>query len=607
MSSLQVSQQHGRKPANVLLGNAGASIAGGTKLGLDNSSRGHLDATTAAAKEAFSQFEQHSQQNASGATFGSVMKPASPAFRPASPQAKGQDSAVMPVQAKTAATIEFVAKELLTPAVQYAELHGLLYEAKSCAQDKSMASQCPVAMLPFPIPEQAFHDAVALSVLWNKLVDSVARDLPWLYATLEPAAQADPFTGRLLKMSKEIHAEGLRQSLMLGIHRSDYMLHEPSNCVPQFLQVELNTIASSMASHSVNTGGLHRYMLGRYASGDDAIALGIRQHFGVASGKELLQGLPENDALQKIPAAMAWANRAYSVPGSVVLFVVQEGEKNFADQRWLEYALWEQHGVSVIRRSLAEIHSEAWMDSSTGKLCLADLEVSVVYFRAGYSPDDYSSEADWEARTLIERSLAIKCPSVDYQLVGAKKVQQALAHRGALEKFMVQAEAAQLRRCFAGLWGLGPGEDDASIIEQACKAPEAFVLKPQREGGGNNFYGDQVAVKLQELSSDERSAYILMQRILPKQQNSVMTRAGTVHVMPGISEFGFYSVYLGDGKRSFLSEHAGHLVRTKAEGVDEGGVAAGYAVISSPFLEKCSKDCAQGCEAPVIRSRSSTK
>jgi hypothetical protein len=26
------------------------------------------------------------------------------------------------------------------------------------------------------------------------------------------------------------------------------------------------------------------------------------------------------------------------------------------------------------------------------------------------------------------------------------------------------------------------------------------------------------------------------------------------------------------------------LVRTKAQGVDEGGVAAGYAVISSPYL-----------------------
>jgi len=452
--------------------------------------------------------------------------------------------------------------------------------------DQSLASQCPVSLLPFPLPEQAFNDACALSVLWNKLVDGVARDLPWLYATLEPAAKADPFTERLLKMSQDIHAEGLRQPLMLGIHRSDYMLHERNNEMPRFLQVELNTIASSMASHSVNTRSLHHYILGRYGSRNDEVALAIREHFGVASGKELLQGLPENDALRQIPAAMAWAHRGYSGRDSTVLFVVQEGEKNFADQRWLEYALWQLHGVSVLRRSLAEIHREARMDKSTGRLCLAGEEISVVYFRAGYSPDDYPSEAEWEARKLIEQSLAIKCPSVDYQLVGAKKVQQALARSGAVERYMDQHEAEQLRSCFAGLWGLGPGEDDASTIEMACRDPEGFVLKPQREGGGNNFYGNQVAMKLKELSSEERGAYILMQRILPKQQSSVMTRAGTAQMMPGISEFGFYSVYLGDGKRSFMSEHAGHLVRTKAEGVDEGGVAAGYAVISSPFIVK---------------------
>ena len=40
----------------------------------------------------------------------------------------------------------------------------------------------------------------------------------------------------------------------------------------------------------------------------------------------------------------------------------------------------------------------------------------------------------------------------------------------------------------------------------------------------------------------------------------------------------------GPGRRVYLSRHAGHLVRTKAQGVDEGGVAAGYAVISSPYL-----------------------
>ena len=32
-------------------------------------------------------------------------------------------------------------------------------------------------------------------------------------------------------------------------------------------------------------------------------------------------------------------------------------------------------------------------------------------------------------------------------------------------------------------------QDDAEIIKKACAQPEQYVLKPQREGGGHNFYG----------------------------------------------------------------------------------------------------------------------
>lgn len=48
---------------------------------------------------------------------------------------------------------------------------------------------------------------------------------------------------------------------------------------------------------------------------------------------------------------------------------------------------------------------------------------------AGYTPDDYPGEEEWEARALVERSDAFKCPSVAYQLAGAKKIQQASARR----------------------------------------------------------------------------------------------------------------------------------------------------------------------------------
>ena len=56
--------------------------------------------------------------------------------------------------------------------------------------------------------------------------------------------------------------------------------------------------------------------------------------------------------------------------------------------------------------------------------------VSVFYLRAGYTPDDYPSASEWDARRKMESCCAASCPSVAYQLVGAKKIQQDLASPG---------------------------------------------------------------------------------------------------------------------------------------------------------------------------------
>lgn len=58
----------------------------------------------------------------------------------------------------------------------------------------------------------------------------------------------------------------------------------------------------------------------------------------------------------------------------------------------------------------------------------------MVYYRAGYGPGDYPSETEWQTRERLEKSMAIKCPTIAYQLVGAKKVQQVLALPGVLER-----------------------------------------------------------------------------------------------------------------------------------------------------------------------------
>ena len=60
--------------------------------------------------------------------------------------------------------------------------------------------------------------------------------------------------------------------------------------------------------------------------------------------------------------------------------------------------------------------------------------VAVTYYRAGYAPTDYPSEAEWNARLIVEESFSVKCPNVAYHLAGAKKVQQVLAQPNMLER-----------------------------------------------------------------------------------------------------------------------------------------------------------------------------
>lgn len=52
----------------------------------------------------------------------------------------------------------------------------------------------------------------------------------------------------------------------------------------------------------------------------------------------------------------------------------------------------------------------------------ANMIVAVVYYRSGYELEAYPTDKEWDIRLLIERSRAIKCPSVQYHLAGTKKV-----------------------------------------------------------------------------------------------------------------------------------------------------------------------------------------
>ena len=63
-----------------------------------------------------------------------------------------------------------------------------------------------------------------------------------------------------------------------------------------------------------------------------------------------------------------------------------------------------------------------------------------------------------------------------------------------------------------------------------------------------------------------------------------MAREGRATEVESLSELGIYSTFVRQGSAVLLNRAAGHLLRTKAATSDEGGVAAGFAVLDSPLL-----------------------
>jgi len=363
---------------------------------------------------------------------------------------------------------------LMREANDWAVAHGLLMAHKTA---DGQFEHAPISLEATPYPQQQYIRAVQLAPVFNTLVENISQQPEWLLETLAPVEGHDKFTSQLLDLMRDVmKSGGEKQHLHLGMHRSDYMLHQPPTAEGEatppmgLLQVELNTIASSFGSLSERVTGLHRHLLSRCAP--------------AVSGT-----IPANDSLQGLARALATAHTEYlklrpspsrgTQVEAVVLFVVQPGERNVMDQRMLEYKLANDHSVRVIRATLAEISERATTRADLGATVVAakqvvgssagaagaggggggagasaggdnaaddeapvptaeanpgansgkgrvpvlyydDHEVSVVYFRAGYTPNDYPTEKEWAARALVEHSFSIKCPCISYHLAGTR-------------------------------------------------------------------------------------------------------------------------------------------------------------------------------------------
>ncbi|GMH86079.1 hypothetical protein TrST_g2005 [Triparma strigata] len=428
----------------------------------------------------------------------------------------------------------------------------------------------PQTLTPCPISAEHMQLALKHSKTYNRMMYLAKKKFStWLKPHLMATSTSDPeFTGKLLSLAEFIlsNSPSSYETPVLCVMRSDYMLDTSSNPGPKL--VEYNTIASSFGCLSTKLAKVHETLNKTFS---------------------LNQNIASNNATDKIVGGLS---ACCSLDG-VIVMVVQPGERNLFDQGVIELEVIKR-GRKIVRMSLDQICNDSALDAASNVLTIkingADVPVECVYFRAGYDPSDYKSSDDWEGRKKLELCTAIKCPDVFGQLFGAKKIQQILTikeereklYEGEEEEYKAQQEGVE--DTWVKMWDL---KDFGSIVKMVQSAEEntSFVLKPQREGGGNNVYGDDVLGHLKALKEEERDGWVLMETIVAEKFNNTLVKEGKV-AYAGVcsAEIGIFGVTCFDSEGSDRIDDEGkqgYICRCKREGVDEGGVAAGFAFLSS--------------------------
>lgn len=260
-----------------------------------------------------------------------------------------------------------------------------------------------------------------------------------------------------------------------------------------------------------------------------------------------------------------------------MLFIVHPDEE-LVSESLIEQCLWEVHTVPFVGMSLGDVMSRCRFEDNEIVIdddCIA----TVVYFRSGYVPENFHSEQCWHAREMIEQSRAVKCPDAGHHIVTTKTVQAAMAephnlrHLGLEEEKLVHllsACAEQYPVCLAS-------------IQRACRFPSAFVLKRDREAGGNVTTGEKMVHKLSAMPIEDWAKFVLMAHISSPIHHVENVYNAQVHPLDVKCELGTYAVLItGD---TDCNKYAGYGVRAMEHCLPaEGHSLEGTASVASVVL-----------------------
>ncbi|CXI61654.1 glutathione synthetase [Plasmodium berghei] len=576
--------------------------------------------------------------------------------------------------------------------------NGYFIYAKSINDEKRVINYNTVLSSPpklfsfILLPQKLNIDLLNLckkcTLLFSEIFDNIVCDLPFLLNALENIKGNDEFSKKIIDICEKVYlskenGRNINNDIRCIIGRSDYMKHDGNlGNDSEIKQIEYNTISVAFGNLSSIIFEAHKNMIKEI----------YKEYFPYMTEQnkeeifEILDKKFDNNFLQGISTCIEKSHNIYIENTNklknnkiVTICILHDDDINSFDkyqtkcelnklgisQRYFTVKqlqnLFEKKKIFLnytnetlnesIDRLINNINGCNEKNIRPGKLMINlnddDIngnifeqykknifEVSVIYFRALYSPLHYN-EIVWKLREMLEFSDAVKIPSLPYQLVGLKKIQMLLLDDEILRKYIsidlnknkkseeqILNDMSTLKKTFA--LQIDPSLNKHSdIISYAIKNENKFILKPQREGGQNNLHGNDVKEKLMLYYKPEEknklSFYVLMEKLFPSPFPTIHCRIKEINknyeqkmnplseenqlqkknsnycdeentqfiefsLEQSISEFGFFHNIIFFKDKNILNEQKGYLVRTKNVNENEGGAICGISSLDSVFL-----------------------
>ena len=423
--------------------------------------------------------------------------------------------------------------------INYLYSHGIVMK-----NEKKGVIQIPCVIFPSPIVKSFFEKIEFYQIAFNKIFDKLSRDQQFLEEILTPLSESDEFIKKNLEISKKAHEFPQKQKIQLNIYRNDFMVDK----IKKFIyQTEFNTIAVTMATFSDEMKRFFTYFSKKYPEFFD--------RFLNKNDREVL--IEKSDSIPNFVDSIIEGIKLFNenYKETLIIFVVQENEKNIYDQRSIENDLYNRFNIKSRRLTLNEIAKNCEFDENKN-IKFENKIISLFYFRSCYTEKDFIDEESWKGREMIELSTAIKVPNINSFLTTFKVFQYYLTKPEILKKFCPEELISNdIIRFFMKIYYVRDMnlEEQKELYAKIMENLNGFVIKPQKEGGKNNFYGE-------EIKNDE----LVFEKV--------------------VSEFSVYGVILSDEEKYYLNKSVGFLVRSKEASQNEGGIMAGVAAIDIPFL-----------------------